>query len=101
MEAESRISSCEAGTIFEVSGHQILKTAAIYGANASGKSNLIKSLSFMREFLLNSSKESQQGEPIATEPFVLNSESSQKPSFFELVFLMNKFKYRYGFEADD
>lgn len=101
MEAETRISDQKSENTFELNGHQILKAAAIYGANASGKSNIVKALSFMTSFLLNSSKESQMGEPIPTEPFVLDSESAQKPSLFELVFIMNKIKYRYGLEVDE
>ena len=51
----------------------LLKCAAIYGANASGKSNLLAALRFMRAFIINSSKESQIDEPIPTEPFKLST----------------------------
>jgi uncharacterized protein len=82
------------------SDFSLLKSAAIYGANASGKSNLISALAFMREFTLNSSKESQSWELINTEPFRLAVETAGKPSFFELVFLLGTKKYRYGFEVN-
>lgn len=78
----------------------LLTSAAIYGANASGKSNLIRALSEMRIFVLNSSKESQANEPINTTPFLLNTSTEKKPSFFEVVFQINKTTYRYGFEAN-
>jgi hypothetical protein len=78
---------------------KLLKSAAIYGANASGKSNLAKALGFMRWFMINSSKETQSTEKIDVERFKLSTETEAKPSFFEIVFLMNGKRYRYGFEA--
>jgi AAA15 family ATPase/GTPase len=79
---------------------KLLKSAAIYGANASGKSNLAKALAFMADFMINSSRETQSVDEIAVEPFILSSETEEKPSFFELVFLIDGKQYRYGFEAD-
>ncbi len=78
----------------------LLKSAAIYGANASGKSNLAKAISFMKWFMINSSKETQSTEKIAVERFRLNTETEEKPSFFEIVFILNGKKHRYGFEAN-
>ena len=87
--------------VFKIDGDlSLLKSAAIYGANASGKSNFINALSFMRKFVLNSSKESQSADPIETEGFRLDSGMAVKPSFFEMVFLSEGKKYRYGFEVD-
>ena len=86
--------------VFEVDDDlKLLKSAAIYGANASGKSNLAKALGFMRWFMINSSKETQSTEKIDVERFKLSTETEAKPSFFEIVFLMNGKRYRYGFEA--
>ena len=78
----------------------LLKTTAIYGANASGKSNLIAALRFMKEFVLNSSKESQAAEAIPVEPFRLSTTTMGKPALFEVVFLVDGTKYRYGFEVN-
>jgi AAA15 family ATPase/GTPase len=77
-----------------------LKSAVIYGANASGKSKFIEALMFMRRFAINSSKDSQTGDEIDVEPFKLNTESIKSPSEFEVVFLYDKIQYRYGFEVD-
>ncbi|NMF67312.1 ATP-binding protein [Brasilonema octagenarum UFV-E1] len=86
--------------VFEVDDDlTLLKSAAIYGANASGKSNLAKALNFMRWFMVNSSKETQSTEKISVERFKLSTETEAKPSFFEIVFLMDSKRYRYGFEA--
>lgn len=81
-------------------GLRLLKSAVIYGANASGKTKLVEALGFMRYFILNSSKESQIDEPIEIKPFQLSSESSIEPSFFEIIFIYRNTMYRYGFETD-
>ena len=78
----------------------LLKSAAIYGANASGKSNLIKAIAFMRWFVLNSSSSTQITDSIDVENFRLSTETEKEPSFFEIVFLLNKRIYRYGFELN-
>ena len=48
---------------------RILKSAVIYGANASGKSKFIEALMIMKRFAITSSKDSQKGDEIAVEPF--------------------------------
>jgi len=86
--------------VFTLEGQPALLTsAAVYGANASGKSNLIKAIGFMRNFVLNSTKETQAVGAIGAEPFALNTETAGKPSHFEIVFVADGIRYRYGFEA--
>ena len=85
---------------FEVNDKlRLLKSAAIYGANASGKSNLAKAMQFMHSLVLNSSKESQAAEAIPTEAFRLNAETFNEPSFFQIVFMQQGVQYRYGFKV--
>lgn len=79
---------------------KILNCAAIYGANASGKSNLIRAISFMRNFILNSSKDTQISESIGVDSYKLSSETDNCPSSFEIIFTSESTRYRYGFEAD-
>jgi AAA15 family ATPase/GTPase len=79
---------------------RILKSAVIYGANASGKSKFMEALMFMKSFAIRSSKESQKGEEINVEPFKLNNESEKQPSEFEVIFLYKKEMFRYGFEVN-
>ena len=78
----------------------LLKSAVIYGANESGKSNLLKAMSFMRQFIWNSSKEGQSNEKIPYDSYLLNTETHDKPSSFEIVFLWKGIFYRYGFSVD-
>lgn len=79
---------------------RLLKSAAVYGANASGKSNLGVALRFVRDFVLKSSRETFANAAISVEPFLLDKKRRNQPSFFELVFLLDATQYRYGFEVD-
>jgi uncharacterized protein len=90
----------EQNVIPVAAGFSLLRSAAIYGANASGKSNLAKAMDFMQKFMVNSSRETQSTDEIPYEPFRLSTETENQPSFFELVFLMAGQRYRYGFEVD-
>ena len=83
---------------FEAGKKKLLKGAVVYGANSSGKTNLLRAMSKMRHFVLNSSKGSSQDE-IGVSPFLLNPETEHRPSFFELLFFLDGRRYRYGFEA--
>lgn len=89
--------------IFPVDGTELrlMSSAAILGANASGKSNLIKALSFFKDFIINSFKGRQAGEPIPVESFRLNKVSAAEPSTFETSIIVDGFIYRYGFEANE
>ena len=91
----------EADNIFNLDKFnlRILKSAVIYGANASGKSKFIEAFSFVRRFVIESSKESQKGDTINVEPFRLNSQTENMPSEFEIIFVYKNILYRYGFEV--
>lgn len=76
----------------------LLKSAAIYGANAAGKTNLIKAFSAMEEIVLKSAKV-QRGEKLPTLPFLLGDDKDEV-SEFELSFAAkNNIKYTYGFSS--
>ncbi len=103
---EKRTLSFEAQGISELKNHvftaekyNLLRSAVIYGANSSGKSNLLKALNFMRHHLLNSVK-LNANEALDYNPFLLSTESENQPTFFEIVFLHEKKRYRYGFEQN-
>lgn len=91
----------DADNVFECHDLHLLRSAAIYGANASGKSNLIHAMKFMRQWVLKSSKESQSGETIAIERFRLHTDAREKPAYFQIIFELEGVRYRYGFEADE
>lgn len=81
--------------------HRFLRSAAIYGANSSGKSNFVSSLRCMRSTVLNSVR-LNPGEAISSyDPFLLNAVGKSQPTFFEIVFRTGKgTAYRYGFTYD-
>jgi uncharacterized protein len=78
---------------------RLVKAAAIYGPNAGGKSNFIDAIAQFRRLVLNSSKDSQQGESLPVVPFRLHAKTEGAPTFFETLFLKDETRYRYGFEA--
>lgn len=78
----------------------LLKSAGIYGANASGKSNLINALIFMERFVRTSASKSQEGDPIDVTPFKLDAQTATQPSEFEVVFMIDDERYVYGLTAD-
>ena len=82
-----------------VGDRRLLRSVAVYGANAGGKSNFLTAMVVFREFVKNSSKNSQLGDRIPVIPFRLQTQSERAPSHFEAVFLLNGTRYRYGFEA--
>ena len=59
-------------------GLRLLKSAVIYGANASGKSKLLDAFAFMKKYVINSSKKGQKGDKIDVDPFRLNSETGAR-----------------------
>ena len=77
----------------------LLTSAAIYGANASGKSNLIAAINFMRNFAINSSSSTEKTGGIDVEPFRLSTQTEAEPSYFEVVFIIEEQHFRYGFEV--
>ena len=89
----------EESHVVRTGDHRLLRTAAIYGANAGGKSNFLSAMAMFRDLVKNSSKSLQLGDRIPVVPFRLQTESERAPSHFEAVFLHNGTRYRYGFEA--
>jgi len=99
MYASTEITEHEKYNIFSVGGQNVLKTAVIYGANASGKTNLIKAMRFMKNFVVNSLELQSEGE-IDIEPFKLSTDTAHLPGEFEVCFLYQDIYYRYGFVID-
>lgn len=76
----------------------LLKTKAIYGANASGKSTLMRALSSFVNIVVNSVKDEEILKK-HIDRFRLSAETNLQPTYFQLSFIMNEIHYRYGFEA--
>jgi uncharacterized protein len=87
-------------SVFEINETALLKSTAIYGANASGKSNLLKAFAIFRSMIIESQLRSNIPNDLPSEVFKLSSEMRNKPSFFEMEFFLNDNRYIYGFEFD-
>lgn len=78
----------------------LLKTTAIYGANASGKSNMLKAFTWAILMVRNSNLIPIGGKWNFMKPFLFDEVSKNMPSEFEFVFIANSIKYKYFFSAD-
>ena len=76
---------------------RLLPSVGIYGANAAGKSNLLHAMKVMRKTVLLSAKESQMDEPI--EGLIPHALFADKPTEFEVIFIVEGIRYQYGFAA--
>ena len=94
-------SSKDEGNFFPIKKYKLLQSAIIYGANASGKSNFLKALAFMRRVVLNRDKVILSTDRLPYYPFQLSTETEDSSSSFEMVFFIESTKYRYGFEIDN
>ena len=76
----------------------LLRAGVVYGANASGKSNLIKAISFAKRFILRGVK---AGKKLPFRPFKLDASFAKRPTKFEFEIRQNGTDYLYGFEIDN
>lgn len=77
-------------------GIRLLKTVGIYGANASGKSNIVRALEYFYTAV------SDLPSPVSrlsalVDPFLFQENSTESESFFQIVLIFEAKKYRYGF----
>lgn len=85
---------------FEVRKYDLLQSVVIYGANASGKSNLLKAMNMMVSIVLNKKKVLISEDRLEHKPFLLNSQTEEASTTFEMIFIIDDIIYRYGFEYD-
>ncbi|MGA3189735.1 MAG: AAA family ATPase [Bryobacteraceae bacterium] len=78
----------------------ILPVAALYGANASGKTNVLAALNFMASAVRDSHRLWSPSGGVPTEAFRLDSVSGKSLSLFAADFLIKDVRYQYGFTAD-
>jgi AAA15 family ATPase/GTPase len=83
--------------VFEKGRHSLLKSVVIYGANASGKTNLLRAISEMRNIVKSSAKMAST-DTFNLTPFLLDTQTETQPCFFEILFLVDDMRYRYGIE---
>ena len=93
--------------VVSIGSEKILPVAAIYGANASGKSNIYNAFDYMSEYVVESFKygdEDEKFEEFRPTPFLFDSTSANAESSFEVYFTLpgdkNERTYNYGFCID-
>ena len=84
-------------SVIEKDGFRLLPVAAIYGANSSGKTNVIKAMGMFR-YIVRDSEELKFYAHIFQDPFMLDMKTKYTPTVFEIQFLLDSTIYRYGFE---
>ena len=107
----TRISE-HADRIIGIGPEKLLPTAAIYGANASGKSNVIEAFRFMSNYVVDSfayggedGKGKNKTKRVTRTPFLFDEHSSSEVSTFEVYYITSEEEgcktYNYGFSLDD
>lgn len=86
-----------AGSVVKSCDEELLPVAVMYGANSSGKSNVLKALKAMRDLLLNSVKLNPK-DKLDADPFCLDLTSAEKPTSFEIQLTIGNSRFRYGFD---
>lgn len=86
----------ESSYVVNCSGQRILKLALIYGANASGKTTILKALDFLRKLVIE--PEDKKTNELDFNPFLFDSETSKQNSIISLEFYQNGIKYFYTIE---
>lgn len=78
-----------------------IKVAAIYGANASGKSSIIEAFKFMQEWILFSFNRAMATQDIPIKRFAFDIDALKEPAEFEVFFKHKNNEYQYGFSLDN
>lgn len=91
------------GGVVQIPGTDLyaLPSAVIYGANASGKTNFVKTFNFMRSVVLESHRRGNPEGGVPRLPFKLDSRMASAPTVIEADFVVEDVRFQYGFECDD
>ena len=81
-----------------IPGVKLLKLGVVYGANASGKSNLLNAFSYLKHYWFNITESKTDNTGVI--PFLLDKETPSQPSVFNLIFFVKGIKYSYYLEIN-
>ena len=79
--------------VVHIAGKRLLKLALIYGANASGKTTVLKALDFLRDLVVNPKE--KKTEVLRFEPFLFDAQTPDLPTEFSIEFVHQRVCYRY------
>lgn len=100
----SSLKDCEDGIIetAAISEGRLLPALLVYGPNAAGKSNIVKALNAMiRTILFSQTKGQPEGSIPTRTPFRLDPAAKEKPTVFEVNFILDGVRFDYGFAIFD
>lgn len=89
--------------LLEINGskERAVPLVGVYGANASGKSNLLLAFGHFRSFILTSHSKGPAEGGISRNPFLLDPNSEREPSRFDCDVIIQGIRYHYGFAVDN
>ncbi|MGW2596297.1 AAA family ATPase [Streptomyces klenkii] len=82
-------------------GAEAVRIAALFGANAAGKSNVVDALHFMAGLVRTSHRDAEPGAGLVRCPFLLDEESAAAPSWYVVDLVLDGVRHTYGFGLDD
>jgi len=97
----SELAETNTFTASAVNDFELVRSTAIYGPNAGGKSNFLRAMQAMKKIVLESATILQRGDKLPVTPFRLNKTTAIAPSEFEITFIVNQVRYQYGFSATE
>ena len=86
-------------SIIEGRGIKLLPSAALFGKNGGGKSNVIRAFWLAVQFIRNAQRTQHEHAGVPVKPFALNDYSASQPTVFEFYYIFDQIKYWYGFSA--
>lgn len=96
---EATKSSTLKSVLIPFGGTPILPSAAIYGKNGGGKSNVIRAFWLAVQFIRNAQRTQHEKAPIPVTPFTLNDYSASEPTKFSFLYTLDGIRYWYSFSA--
>lgn len=101
--AASSLKDCSDGLIpcDAVDGGSVIPAVVILGANASGKTSFVSAIRLMRSHVLYSHTQGAPEGGVPRHVFLLDQTYADKPSRFDIDFMIDGIRYHYGFEATD
>lgn len=90
----------EESHVVQIDKYRILKLCAMYGPNASGKTNILQALDFFRDFVVYSSTSIRPNEDTGFIPFLFNKKAWENYGTFSLSFFIDRIKYEYSITLD-
>ncbi|MGW3653886.1 AAA family ATPase [Streptomyces sp. NPDC000878] len=82
-------------------GWEAVPVAGVFGANASGKTNLLDALEYMARMVVSSHRDAEPDGGILRHPFLLDDDAKGEPSWYVADLLLDEVRYTYGFAVDD